>query len=65
MRLGKKPKFFLLSQNVSNFNQWVENWFWKQEMELSKQEMELFLLFPDNVVGASFPMIHNLFLIIK
>ena len=37
----------LLLQNVSNFYQRVQNWFWKQEMKLSKQEMELFLLFPD------------------
>ena len=37
----------LILQNVSNFYQRVQNWVWKQEMELSKQEMELFLLFPD------------------
>ena len=37
----------LLLQNVSNFYQRVQNGFWKQEMELSKQEMELFLLYPD------------------
>ena len=34
-------------QKVSNFYQQVQNWFWKQEIELSKQEMELFLLLPD------------------
>ena len=40
---------------VCNFYQWVQNWFWKQEIELSKQEMELskqeielYLLFPDH-----------------
>ena len=37
----------LLLKNVFNFYQLVQNWFWKREMELSKQEMELFLLFPD------------------
>ena len=33
--------------NVSKFYQQVESWFWKEEMELSKQEMELFLLLLD------------------
>ena len=37
----------LLLQNVSNFYHWVQNQFWKQEMDLSKQEMELFLLLPE------------------
>ena len=35
-------KLFL--QNISNFYQWAQNLFWKQEIELSKQEMELCLL---------------------
>ena len=29
-----------LLQNVCNFYQQVQNWFWKQEMESSEQEME-------------------------
>ena len=33
----------LLLQNVSHLIQGVKNWFSKQEMESSKQEMELFL----------------------
>ena len=33
--------------NVSYFYHWVQNWFWKREMELSKWEMELFLLLSD------------------
>ena len=32
--------------NVSKFYQQVESWFRIQEMELSKQEMELYILFP-------------------
>ena len=38
----------LILQNVSNFYSGVQNWCWKEEMELSKQEMELYLLFPDH-----------------
>ena len=37
----------LILQKVSNFYNGVQNWCWKEDMELSKQEMELFLLFPD------------------
>ena len=37
----------LLLQKVSNFYKRIQNLFWKQEIELSKQEMELFLLLPD------------------
>ena len=37
----------LLLQKVSNFSKRIQNWFWKQEIELSKQKMELFLLLPD------------------
>ena len=36
-----------LLHDVSNFCLQVQSWFWKQEMKSSKQEMELFLLFPD------------------
>ena len=32
---------------LSNFYNWVQNWCWKEEMDSSKQEMELVLLFPD------------------
>ena len=32
----------------SNFYNGVQNWCWKEKMDLSKQEMELFLLFPDH-----------------
>ena len=38
----------LLLQKVSNFYNGVQNWCWKEEMELSKQEVELFLLFPNH-----------------
>ena len=38
----------LILQKVSNFYNGVQNWCWKEEMDLSKQEMELFLLFPDH-----------------
>ena len=31
----------MLLQNVSNFFQQAQNWFWKQEMELSNQEISL------------------------
>ena len=37
----------LLLQKVYNFYNGVQNWCWKVEMDLSKQEMELFLLFHD------------------
>ena len=37
----------LLLQNVSIIYQGVQYWFCKQEIELSKQEMELFFLLPD------------------
>ena len=30
----------LLFRNISNFYQWGQNLFWKQEIEFSKQEME-------------------------
>ena len=40
--------FVTSDQKVSNFYNGVKNWCWKEEMELSKQEMELFLLFPDH-----------------
>ena len=36
----------LLLHNVSHLVQGLQNWFSKQEMELSKQEMELFIPFP-------------------
>ena len=36
----------LLLQHLLHINQGVQNWFSKQEMELSKQEMELFLPLP-------------------
>ena len=36
----------LLLQNVSHLFQGFQNWFSKQEMELSKQEMESFLTLP-------------------
>ena len=36
----------LLLQNVPHLYQGVWNWFSKQEIELSKQEMELFIPFP-------------------
>ena len=35
-------------QKVSNFYNGVQNWCWKEEIDLSKQGMELFLLFPDH-----------------
>ena len=35
-----------LLQNGSHLYQGVRNDFWKQEMELSKQEIKLFLIFP-------------------
>ena len=38
----------LILQKVSNFYNGVQNWCWKEEMNLSKQEMELFLLFTDH-----------------
>ena len=38
----------LIIQKVANFYNGVQNWCWKEETELSKQEMELFLLFPDH-----------------
>ena len=37
----------LILQKVSNFYNGVQNWCWKEEMELSKQEMELYLLLPN------------------
>ena len=55
--LNRKWKYFsysltsdqkLLLQKVSNFYNGVQNWCWKEEMELSIQEMELCLLFPDH-----------------
>ena len=42
----KKSMKKLVLQNVSYFHQGVQNWFSKQEMEFSQQEMELFILFP-------------------
>ena len=36
----------LLLQNVSQLYKGVSNWISKQEIELSKQEMELFIPFP-------------------
>ena len=36
----------LLLQNISDLNQGFQNWFSKQKMELSKQEMDLFIPFP-------------------
>ena len=38
----------LLLQKVFNFYKGVQNWCWKEEMDLSKQGKELFLLFPDH-----------------
>ena len=38
----------LLLQKVANFYNGVQNWCWKEEIELSKHEMELFILFPDH-----------------
>ena len=32
---------------MSNYYQQLQNWFWKQEKELSKQKMDLLLLLPD------------------
>ena len=43
---SRMPIKKLLLQNVFHSNQGVQNWFSKQEMELSKQEMELFIPFP-------------------
>ena len=38
----------LLLQNIYNFYQSIQNWYRKQEMELCKQKIELFLLLPRN-----------------
>ena len=43
---SRPPIKKLLLQNVFHILQGVQNWFSKQEMELSKQEMELFIPLP-------------------
>ena len=44
--VSRPPIKKLLLQNVFHLNQGVQNWFSKQEMELSKQQMKLFIPFP-------------------
>ena len=51
----------LLLQNIPHFYQEVQNWLSKQELELSKEEIELFLQIPGFLSKTSFMKYYSFF----